>query len=82
MGIITIDHKQCRKDGLCMAVCPMDLIREDSRGFPEMGVEAEATCLHCGHCQAVCPYGALTIVDGFPAEQGLVDNTQDRKSVV
>lgn len=76
MGIITIDHKQCRKDGLCMAVCPMDLIQEDSRGFPEMGVEAEATCLRCGHCQAICPHGALTIVDGFPAEQGLVDTTQ------
>ncbi len=60
MRLITIDPEKCRQDGLCAADCPMGIIRFKGRGSrPELVPGAEAVCLRCGHCVAVCPHGAL-----------------------
>ena len=61
MTLLTVDENLCNKDGLCAAECPMMIIRmKDGDGFPEMAPGGEAACLVCGHCVAVCPFGAMS----------------------
>ncbi len=68
MGLLTIDEDLCEKDGLCAMVCPFRLIGlEVGSSFPRAVPGAEKRCIQCGHCQAVCPQGAL-VLEG--AEQG------------
>ena len=59
MSLVTIDHTLCRRDGICRAVCPMNLFEEDNERFPVFRNGAEQNCIACGHCVAVCPTGAL-----------------------
>ena len=60
MNLLTIDKEKCKQDGLCAADCPTAIIRFPGQGhYPELVSNAEAMCLRCGHCVAVCPHGAL-----------------------
>ena len=60
MALFTIDRSLCRRDGLCVAVCPASLVRLDEDGYPVPLAGKEQHCIRCGHCAAVCPSGALT----------------------
>jgi nitroreductase/Pyruvate/2-oxoacid:ferredoxin oxidoreductase delta subunit len=62
---ITVDAQLCRRDGLCVAVCPSGAIRRAATGSPEE--TPGGNCVFCGHCVAVCPHGALTH-HGLPDE--------------
>jgi nitroreductase/NAD-dependent dihydropyrimidine dehydrogenase PreA subunit len=73
---ITVDTNQCVKDGACVAVCSCKDLALNPEGFPEE--VADAHCILCGHCVAVCPTGALThagLPPGafLPAAKGLPD---------
>lgn len=58
MDLIEVDAAKCKKDGLCVLVCPSGALEADAEGGP---VAADpAVCNACGHCVAVCPHGALT----------------------
>jgi nitroreductase/NAD-dependent dihydropyrimidine dehydrogenase PreA subunit len=59
--LVTIDSEKCGKDGICIVECPFFLLRANADGIPEMIPGAEAVCLKCGHCLAVCPNGAITL---------------------
>lgn len=60
MSLLTIDRVHCRQDGACAAVCPARIISLDNdEGYPAMTADGSALCIHCGHCVAVCPHGAL-----------------------
>jgi len=59
-GLLKIDPDKCKKDGICVAECPMAIIQLDAdEGYPRLIPGTEAVCLRCGHCIAVCPHGAL-----------------------
>jgi nitroreductase/NAD-dependent dihydropyrimidine dehydrogenase PreA subunit len=60
MGLLKIDKNSCKKDALCVRECPTVIIHLGANGFPEIIAGGEAACLGCGHCVAVCPYGALS----------------------
>ena len=61
---IFVDQGKCRKDDLCVKICPGGLIsRAHPDGFPEMRQFDDGMCMGCGHCVAVCPHGALTHSD-------------------
>ncbi|MFC1824777.1 nitroreductase family protein [Thermodesulfobacteriota bacterium] len=61
MGLLRIDEKKCKKDGICVDECPSMIIRlKDRDGFPEIVPNPKSDCLVCGHCVAVCPQGALS----------------------
>ncbi len=62
MNQINVDREKCRHDGICAAVCPMNIIElKDDSSVPELAAGMEDLCIQCGHCVAVCPTGALSL---------------------
>jgi nitroreductase/NAD-dependent dihydropyrimidine dehydrogenase PreA subunit len=59
MSLFAIDASKCRKDHICVAVCPMGII-DAADGVPKPAGNAEELCVSCGHCVAACPTGALS----------------------
>ena len=60
MTLLHIDESRCKKDGICISVCPGNFIQlRDGDGYPEMGPSGDEFCLICGHCVAACPNDAL-----------------------
>lgn len=71
MSLFTVDPKKCKRDGICAAECPAQIIvQDDKKSFPSLLPNGEEFCINCGHCVAVCPHGALTLstmpVEGCP----------------
>jgi nitroreductase/ferredoxin len=60
MGLIKVDADKCKRDGFCVRDCPTAIIALPEQGLPEISRSNEGSCLECGHCVAVCPFGALT----------------------
>ena len=62
MSLFMIDQRKCKRDGLCVKDCPVQVIAmEDKDAFPSPIEDAEEFCVKCGHCVAICPHGALTL---------------------
>jgi len=58
MSQFAVDEGLCRKDSVCVDVCPARALRMGASGFPE---EIPGNhCIFCGHCVAVCPSAAAT----------------------
>jgi len=81
MHLLKIDPDKCKQDGLCVADCPMGIIRLEGRdGYPQVAAGDEAMCVACGHCVAVCPHDALDnarvpLGDCVPVDKDLVLST-------
>ena len=61
MSLFLIDEKKCKRDGICVAECPMQIIEmKDAKSLPTPTADAAQRCIKCGHCVAVCPHGAFT----------------------
>lgn len=60
MNLLEVDRELCKQDGICAAVCPMELIDLQKSGYPAPVADAEEMCIGCGHCVAVCPTGSLS----------------------
>lgn len=61
MGFFTIDEKKCKRDGICVAECPLRILEMKDPSMPPTPVEGAANiCIKCGHCVAVCPHGAFS----------------------
>jgi nitroreductase/NAD-dependent dihydropyrimidine dehydrogenase PreA subunit len=67
MSRFVVDEKKCRRDGICVAVCPVGVLTRGGDDPPEPVPGGEALCISCGHCVAVCPYGACAL-DTMPVE--------------
>ncbi len=62
MSLFSIDEKKCKRDGICAAECPAQIIvQADKKSFPSLITHGEEFCINCGHCVAVCPHDALTL---------------------
>jgi nitroreductase/NAD-dependent dihydropyrimidine dehydrogenase PreA subunit len=68
MPTISIDEQKCKRDGICVAECPLGIIEQvDPRAVPRPTNDSDELCIKCGHCVAVCPHGALTHRECDPA---------------
>ncbi len=68
-NLLKIDPQKCKHDGLCLAICPLQLITLSKKSKLPIPIDqAEKQCIHCGHCVAVCPYGALSLKTIKPGE--------------
>ena len=69
MTLFVIDEEKCKRDKICVAACPAQIIElEDEEGVPRPIDGAEEICIDCGHCVAVCPHGALSHRSMTPEE--------------
>lgn len=59
MSLFVVDTSKCKKDHICVAVCPLGII-DDVDGVPTPTNNAKELCIRCGHCVAACPTGALS----------------------
>ncbi len=56
-----VDPEKCKRDGICVEACGFKLIEKGEAGsVPTLIPGSEALCVHCDHCVAVCPTGALS----------------------
>jgi nitroreductase/NAD-dependent dihydropyrimidine dehydrogenase PreA subunit len=58
MSLIAVDENLCKRDGVCIAVCPSRTLVAGADGIPQE--DPARTCILCGHCVAVCHFAALT----------------------
>jgi NAD-dependent dihydropyrimidine dehydrogenase PreA subunit len=58
---IEIDKKRCNRCGICVDMCPMDVLRMSSKGYPIMLYRDD--CWYCDICVFVCPRQAVTLTD-------------------
>jgi len=56
--MIRIDYEKCDNCDLCWRACLAMVI---DRG-PEVRPEGDTLCIECGHCYAVCPREAITVL--------------------
>lgn len=61
MELLSVDQEKCKRDGICAAVCPAQIIEfKNKEAFPTMIDGGDEICIRCGHCVAVCPHGAIS----------------------
>lgn len=62
MSLFVVDSEKCKRDGICVAECPLQLIElTDRKSVPIPINGADEMCINCGHCVAVCPHGAMSL---------------------
>lgn len=60
MSLLSIDQQKCTRCNACADSCPLSLFTAGNGLVPEVSAKNEERCIYCGHCEAVCPSGALT----------------------
>jgi nitroreductase/NAD-dependent dihydropyrimidine dehydrogenase PreA subunit len=62
MSQFAVDEKRCKRDGVCVAECPPQIIEIKKAGdFPSLIDGGQELCINCGHCVAVCPHDAASL---------------------
>lgn len=60
MTMLTIDSSRCTGCEICVKNCPRQIVAMDAiNSTPFISTANEANCIYCGHCEAICPEGAL-----------------------
>jgi len=58
---IAVDEKRCSRCGICIDMCPMNVLDKGSRGYPFSRHRDE--CWYCDACVFLCPRKAITLTD-------------------
>jgi len=66
MSRIIVDEHYCKGCGLCIAVCPREIIVLDpdkitDKGYHPAMLTDEAQCTACANCALICPEVAITV---------------------
>ena len=67
MAIKSIDLGRCTRCGICVDVCPNDVLREDEDGLPHIAYRED--CTVCFICEEECPEHVITV---DPVHTGIV----------
>jgi nitroreductase/NAD-dependent dihydropyrimidine dehydrogenase PreA subunit len=60
--MISIDKEKCTACGICGNICPRHIpetIKHENSKETVISTERINLCMECGHCEAVCPSGAI-----------------------
>jgi 2-oxoglutarate ferredoxin oxidoreductase subunit delta len=61
MSFIHINKKWCKRCGICIDLCPKDVLGKDDDGYPV--VINEDACIRCRLCELRCPDLAIELED-------------------
>ena len=66
MPRIIVDELYCKGCGLCVAVCPQQIIQLDpekltSKGYHPAMLTDQSRCTACTFCALICPEVAITV---------------------
>ena len=62
MSVLAVDPDKCNFCGLCAVECRAGIfVIKEKEALPIVDRDAEALCINCGHCVAVCPPGAISL---------------------
>jgi 2-oxoglutarate ferredoxin oxidoreductase subunit delta len=71
----TIDSERCKGCGLCITVCPKNVLeisdKVSTRGYFPAFQARPGDCIHCTLCCIMCPDVAITIT-------GCIDETSEQ----
>ena len=56
---IVINQELCTACGICAAVCPLNILRQEGKEKAEVVEDSLRRCIACGHCEAYCPVNAI-----------------------
>jgi len=58
-GSITLYRDRCKRCGVCIELCPLQVYTSTSEGYPEpINIEK---CTNCGLCELWCPDYAIEV---------------------
>lgn len=60
MGIRAIDYALCNGCGICVDICPLDVLRVGDDGEKPV-VKYLRDCQNCFHCEVKCPTKAIYV---------------------
>lgn len=63
---LNIDKEKCIHCGLCVKDCIAYALEMDENNTPKFSKNGENRCIECQHCLAVCPVGAISIMNKNP----------------
>lgn len=69
---LIIDTEKCIHCGLCIKDCSVKVLEFDENKVPCVAQGGENRCFKCQHCLAICPTGALSILDKNPENSDLI----------
>lgn len=73
MPRLVIEVERCKGCGLCVAVCPPEVLAMaatlNSRGYHPVELIDEQRCTSCGACALMCPDLALLVFRPFKASR-------------
>ncbi len=61
MSFFVLDENKCRRDSICVDVCPTKIIKQEKGELPYISEKSEAFCIACGLCYAFCPHDACYV---------------------
>ena len=64
-GAIVVDIEKCKGCGVCVTVCPSDVIQlaenVNAKGYHYSYMANPDACTGCTNCAVVCPDGVITV---------------------
>lgn len=65
-GIAQFETDRCKGCGLCVAVCPLELLTLDEKnvnvkGYLPSKVKDSTKCIGCGQCALMCPDSIIMV---------------------
>ena len=77
-----VDENKCIHCGLCIEDCNPKIIKFNTDKIPTIKTEDESHCMKCQHCLAVCPVGAISILDKKPEDSELCNNFPKEEQIL
>ena len=73
---LALDKDKCTGCGVCVTVCPREVLRMDNGSA---AVRDRDACMECGACAMNCPAGALSVEKGVGCAAAVINSALGRK---